>query len=820
MAGCAHKHDRADAAAIYTAAFLVSGAGIAFQIALTRIFSIAQWHHFAYMVVSIALMGFGISGALLACLRGRIRGWERRLLSGAVLLLAVSLPGCYALSQRIPFETLQLTTQQGEAWWLLALYLVLTAPFFLVSSAITLVFMLMPARIGRLYGVNMLGSGVGALAVVAGLFVLPPRLIPYALAVVVAAAFLALQWRGRFTRCAGLAVFAVSLGVFYAGPHAPVNVSEYKGLSYAMDLPDAQVEARRFSPLSVVTAVRAQQIRETPGQIANYSMAEHGRLPAQRGLYFDAGAVSPVHAFDGDLAPFTFLDHVTGALGYQMLDKPEVLVIGAGGGTEVLSALVHEARAVTAVEVDPSVFTLMQGPLHDFSGSLYSHPKVTPVLADGRGYLEAHSERRFDLVQIALLDSFGAAAAGVHALSENYLYTREALALGLERLTDNGVLCLTRWLKTPPRDALKLFAAAVEACETVGITEPARHMAFIRSWNTGTIAVSKAPLTGTQIKAIRGFCEKRGFDLCYLPGMAPAEANRYTQLEEASYHHFATAVLSDNRQRAYDEAFFAVHPATDDRPFHFQFFKWRSLPWFVKYAGQHGMPFIEWGYIVLLATLVQSIIVSVVLILGPLLFLRRGVPPAARKGKRWVVAYFAALGLGYIFLELAFMQRFILFLAYPVYAVAVVLAALLAFSGLGSFYADRFRHRRARTLLAVVIAITALALLYIHALPGVFQALAGLSDPAKITVSIALLAPVAFLMGMPFPLGLQLVSDRREALVPWVWGINGCFSVVATSLAMLIAVHGGFSILLYAAVAIYFAAVVSMMRMEKKLGST
>jgi spermidine synthase len=802
--------------AVYAAVFLISAAGIAFQIGLTRIFSIAQWHHFAYMAVSIALMGFGVSGALLACVRDRVRGWEERLLAVATVLLALSFPTCYALSQQIPFETLQLTTQKGQGLLLLALYLVLAAPFFLVSTAVTLAFMLLPERVGKLYGVNMLGSGAGALAVVAGMFVCPPALIPYVLAVVAALAFLLLQWKSRPMRYAGSAAVLAFLVLSWVGPHAAIRISEYKGLSYTMDLPDAQVLAQRFSPLSMLTAVSSEQIRETPGQIANYAMSEQGRLPEQVALFFDAGAVSPVHRFDGALDRFAFLDHVTSALGYHLVADPEVLVIGAGGGTEVLGALYHDARHVTAVEVDPSVFSLLNRNLREFSGGLYQHPKVTPVLADGRGFL-ASAPQRHDLIQIALLDSFGAAAAGVHALSENYLYTREAMSLYLDRLTQKGVLSMTRWLKTPPRDALKLFAAAVEACEGAGIEDPANHLAFIRSWNTGTIIVSRAPLTNAQISAVRAFCENRGFDLCYLPGMKPTEANHYTLLERPYYYEFATAVLSGQREQAYREALFYVRPATDDRPFHFQFFKWRALPWFWKAGGRNWLSFVEWGYVVLLATLVQSVAASVLLILGPLALFGRNSGAKAATGKKWVVVYFAALGLAYIFLELAFMQRFILFLAYPVYAVAVVLTALLAFSGLGSLYADHIKTRRSRALPAVVAGMALLCLVYVYALPHVFSALAWAPDPLRIAVSIALLAPLAFLMGIPFPLGLQIVSDRRDALLPWAWGINGCFSVIATSLAMLIAVHGGFSTCLFTAIGIYACAALAINRLEKSL---
>ena len=803
------------------AILLISAVGIAYQVVLMRVFSIAQWHHFAYMIISIAMLGFGASGTVLALLRARVRGHEPGLLAAASLLLAVSVVACYALSQRVPFETFELVSQPRQLGCLLALYVILAAPFFLCSTCITLGFFLMPRRIGRLYFYNMFGSGLGAAGVVGLLYIAHPSALVYALALAAALAHLLLVVAPRRWLWGGAVVLAFA-GLAAFRPFESPRISMYKGLSYALQLPDAEVVAERYSPMSVLTAVRSDQIRETPGQISNYPMSELGVLPAQIGLYFDAGAVSPVSDFaDGDLGRFAYLDYVTSALAYRLVERPRALVIGAGGGTDVLGALCHGATHVTAVEVDPSVVAVMRNEFRDFSGGLYDRPDVTPVLAEGRGFVRA-SKDRFDLIQLPLFGSFNAAAAGVYALNESYLYTVDAFELYLRRLTEHGVLAINCWLKTPARDAIKLFATAAEACERLGVAHPSQHLAFIRSWNNATIVVSRAPMTPAQVAAVRGFCAERGLDLCYGPGIAPHEANRYTVLEQPVYFDAAQAILSADRDGFYRQYPFHVRPATDDRPYFFRYFKWAALPRLLRAMGTQWVPFVEWGYITLVATLVQAIVVSIALILLPLALGRSSNPKSKiqnPKSPLWVFVYFAALGAAYMFLEMAFIQRFMLFLAYPVYAVAVVLTAFLVFSGLGSLCSTRLPGTPVLRVGGAVAGVAAAAGLLLAGLGAIFDAGAAWPDTLRIAVSLVLLAPLAFCMGIPFPTGFQLVSDRAERLVPWAWGINGCASVVGATLATFTAVHLGFRVVVLLALATYGIAALAMVPLWKGLPS-
>ena len=789
--------------ALHTAIALLSAAGIAYQIGLMRIFSIAQFHHCAYMILSIAMLGFGASGTALSILRPRIAGREPAVFRACALLSAFAFAGGYALSQRIPFETLELLGQRGQFWWLLALYALLAVPFFLVASCITLGFMLHPGRIGLVYFFNMAGSGLGALCVMGLLYALPPSAFPALVAGVAVLAWLSLApWRaGRaWPVCLALAGLAA-----FAAWHTPVRLSQYKGLSYALQLPDAAVIARAKSPLSEIAAVTSEFLRETPGQLSNYPMSELGELPPQIGLFFDAGPVSPVHQFDGDFGPFAFLDYVTGALPYRLVERPRCLVIGPGGGGEVLGALAQGAAHVTAVETDPGAVELLRGPLRDFSGAWTERADVTLAVAEGRGFVEGTGEQ-YDLILLPAAGSSATSAAGVLALNESYLYTTEALALFLDRLAPGGVLALNGWLQLPPRQGIKLFATAVEACDRAGYADPSRHLAFVRSWNTGTIVVTREPMGEEQIAAVRKFCADRFFDACYYPGMEAAEANRYTQLEAPYYFEAARAILSGDREAFYRGYEFHVRPATDDRPYFFRFLRGRDLGRLWE-EGIQGVPFVEWGYLSLVATLIQSVVAGALLILAPLVFMARCGRAHSPAGKGAVFVYFACLGFAFMFLEIAFIQVFMRFLAYPIYAVSVVLVAFLAFSGCGSLWSGKLpAGSRVRAVRVVAALIAAQSIAYVLLLPPFFSLAAGWPDFAKIPCSIALLAPLAFCMGVPFPCGLQGVSDRAPALLPWAWATNGCTSVIGATLATFIAVHFGFRAVVIVALVLYGAA--------------
>ena len=573
--------------------------------------------------------------------------------------------------------------------------------------------------------------------------------------------------------------------------------SPYKELSLALRVPGTQVIAELSSPLGWLTVARSPTIpfRHAPG----LSLAARTAPPEQLGVFTDGGAMTAITRYDGNPGPIAYLDFQSAALPYHVLESPSVLILGAGGGADVLLSRLHGARAIDAVELNPQMVDLVQSDFAEFAGGIYASPGTRIHVAEARSFVAA-TDRRFELIQVALLDSFSAAAAGMHALNENTLYTVEAFLDYLDRLAPGGILAITRWLKLPPRDSLKLFATAIEALERRGIEDPGRQLVLIRSWRTTTLLVRNGAFAAEDIARVRVFLRDRSFDAAFLPGMGAGEANRYNVLDEPYLFEGARALLGPGRERFLEDYKYDVAPATDDRPYFFHFLKWRGLAEALSKGGG-GLALVEWGYLILLAALVQAVAASAVLILLPLAARRLEKPGLS------VAVYFMGLGLAFMFIEIAFIQKFVLFLGHPLYAVAVVLSAFLVSAGIGSGFAPRLERWYGNGAISIAVTgIGAVAVLYLAGLPPLLGWLAPLPQAFKVMAALCLVAPLGFFMGMPFPLGLARIQARSPDLVPWAWGINGCASVISAVLATVAAVHLGFTAVVALAVALYITA--------------
>lgn len=790
---------------------VLSAAAMGYEILLLRLFSIIQWHHFAFMVISVALLGYGASGTFLALAQQWLLPRCVEVFLGSAVLFGLTAVGSFVLAQHVPFNPLEVIWDVRQWGYLLLLYLVLSLPFFCAATGVGLAFARWPAHSGRIYRSDLLGAGSGALGIVLALSIFPLTTCLMLLSALGfgAAGLASLDSTGARRRWLPVALALCGLVLPGAWPQAwlALRMSEYKGLSQALRVPDATVLSERSSPLGLLTVVHSPTIpfRYAP----DLSLHNVVDIPPQLGLFTDSNNLSVITQYDGQRAPLAYLDFLPSALPYHLLQHPRVLILGAGGGMEVLQARYHQAHTIDAVELNPQVVDLVQRVHAEFAGHLYSAPDVRVHRAEARGFVTT-SRDPYDLIQVALLDSFSASAAGVHALNESYLYTVEALQAYVHHLQPGGFLAITRWLKLPPRDSLKLFVTALLALERFGVAQPARQLALIRGWQTATLLVKQGEFTADEITIMRAFCDARAFDIAYYPGMPAALANRYNMQEAPYLFAGAMALVGNNRDEFLRRYKYEITPATDDRPYFFHFFKWRVLPEMLALRGQGGLPLLEWGYVLLSATLLQASVVSVGLIVLPLWRLRRYA--GALRYRRRIGVYFAALGVAFLFIEIAFIQRFILFLSHPLYATAVVLCAFLVFAGLGSGYAARLT-RRAQGMLDVqrpiayaVAGIVSMALLYLVLLGPLFQRCLWLPGVAKIALTLVLIAPLAFCMGLPFPLGLAYVGTHIPAMIPWAWGINGCTSVLSAILATMLAMHYGFTVVVGLALGLYVLA--------------
>jgi hypothetical protein len=472
---------------------------------------------------------------------------------------------------------------------------------------------------------------------------------------------------------------------------------------------------------------------------------------------------------------------------------------------------------VTGVELDPNIIDLMRGSLRTFSGRVYDAPGVRVVCTEGRSFFET-TDQRFDLIDLALVDSFAASAAGTNALDESYLYTVEAMKTYLGRLTAGGILSVTRWMKLRPvpaerpgdppdrmeaTDVVKLLSGLAQAMRELGY-EPSRQVVVIRSWATATVLGKREPFSPDELARVRAFAEARGFDLVWLSDIRDEEVNRYAVLKEPVCYRAARALLTGDAARYVREHPFAVEPATDSRPYFFNFFRWKLLAPLLHSAGADWVPFVDWGYVAVVATLVQATLLSVLLIVVPLLLVGR--EGGSRPGAAVVLGYFLSLGVAFMFLEMTYIQRMIRFLWHPVYSVAVVVTGFLVFAGVGSVVAERIRLSSVRKVVLAVAGVCLVAAAEQFFLPVMLAWAAKASFPVRAAAATAAIAPLAFFMGMPFPTALTAISRRRPGLVPWAWGVNGCASVVGTVIATVLAVSWGFGPVTWTALGAYVLA--------------
>lgn len=786
---------------------LLSAGAIAYEILLIRIFSIIQWHHFAAMTISLALLGYGISGTVLTLLQGWFaarspRRWLASFITASVLFGLLSL-ACAVLAQRIPFNPLAVVWDPMQFLNLLGLYLLLTIPFFFAGTAIGVALMSRPHAIGGLYGADLVGAGVGAAALLGALFVLPVSICLQIVGTLgcVAAGVVVVGHRREPTIGRSAVPVLTGLAIVILCPQSwlDLHYSQYKALHKALLVPEARIVAQRSSPLGLLTVVSSPGIpfRHAPGLSLDYQ----GSLPNQLGLFTDGDSMTVIDEMAPGDPSAEYLDHLPAALPYWVLTRPRVLILGAAGGSEIIMALQHGASTIDVVEPNSQLLELLAGLTPRPAEGPLGGAAVTFHVAEARSFLRQNAPL-FDLIQIPLAQSLAAATAGAQSLGASHLFTVESFVELLRALGPEGVLVVNQWMRIPPRENLKLVAALVEALSAIGVEDPGPHLAQVRGWGTVTTLVKRSPLLASEISRIVRFSQERSFDLSSLPELTEDRSNTYNQLAEA-YLFLGNREILKRSDSFFEDYKFDVRPATDDRPFFFHTFKWRTLPELLRLGSRAGAPLVEWGYLILVATVLQSLVAAVVLILLPLGWVRR---PSVGPGRAGVVVFFAGLGLGFMLLEIASFERFTLYLGHPTYSVAVVLAAFLVFAGLGSASSRRFLVRGGRwrpTPRTVSILILGLGSLYLIGLPGLLRASIALPLSCKVGFTVAILAPLGFLLGMPFPLGLAQAADRSSVLVPWAWGINGSASVVGAAAAPLIALHLGYSAVILAGLVSY-----------------
>ena len=792
---------------VLAAVAVLSAATLAYEILLTRLFSIVQWHHFAFLAISVALLGFGASGTFLLVFGDRIRARIEPFLALTALGFALAAPLGFVIAERVPFNVLDAPWSPGSMGWLLVIELLLAVPFFFAATGIGRALVVFRHRLSRVYAVDLAGAGAGAAASVGVLHFVPAeRALDCVCGLGAMAGLLALRGGGPGPgRRPALLLCVAVLALSGFGVTGELRISPFKPLPQALRVTGAELVETRSGPLGMVSAVENREVpfRSAPG----LSLMARTPVPEQAALFVDAGGPIPIVRHDASSPPPAYLEDLTSALPYRLTKEPRVLVLGAGGGAAVLQALGAGARSVDAVELQPHVVAMVRDRYREFSGGVYEHPAIRVHVTDPRAFVEASGDE-YDLVQVIAL---GSSTAGLDALRSQRLLTVEAVRAVLARLSGDGVAAFTVRTRLPPRDGVRLLATVLEALEAESIGPPADHIAWIRNWSTTTLTVSRSSLSDSQIEAVRAFTQRRAFDLIHVPGMTPDEANRFNVLDRPYFHEAAQRLLGGQRETFVRDYKFDVRPATDDRPYFHSFFRWAHAHEILALSRRGGIGLLDVGYLALPAALVQAVVASAVLILLPLLALR-GQRGGAR---RWpALAGFFCIGLAFLMIEIAFIGRFTVILSHPVHALVVVLVGFLVFAGAGSYLSAR--HGTGTSITVPVIGIATVATTFALASPHMVSALIGAPAALKIGAALALIAPLATLMGMPFPRALARLNAVDPSLLPWAWGINGCASVIGAVLATFVAIHHGHTVVILAGSVLYLLAAVFVGRMARR----
>lgn len=811
---------------LYLGVFTTSMAVLTLEIALTRIFSVSLWYHLAFMVISTALLGFGASGTFLTVRRDLLEKNLERNLTRFAGLAALGVVASFAVITRLPLDPLAPLAEgltSGDRVWqtallillLLAEYALVVVPFFFAGLTLGSAFSAMAKRISTLYFADLIGAGLGCLIVVGVLRVLPGQgvvLFSAGLAALAAFFFSRQQRPGdrrqmadgrsnvsRATLLAGagaLLLFALSP---IADRFLPLYIPPSKPLHQAYADPTIDLVYTGFTPFA-----RVDVMAKEGASLGAWGMSPRCTAPPspeQMFITIDAAAITTITRFDGDLESIGFVNCAPSSLAYQVRAEPleSALLIGPGGGIDVLTAYYNRVQRIIGAEINPLIVNLVADDAlyRDYAGGLYTdYPHIRVELAEGRNFV-ARSEEKYDLIQFSQVDTWAAAASGAYSLSENFLYTTEAFLDYYDHLTDDGMVTVGRWYFEPPRQAFRLVTIGTTALEQAGVADPAQHFMAIRAGDTSTFIMKKTPFTADEIARLRGVVDSLDFTMLYAPD------------ETDPNNWFVRFFAAPDRAQFYRNYPLDVTPTTDDRPFFFEYYGWSNLGDFRS------------GKVTLVILLAQALLLAGGLILWPLWrFQRRGLAP---RGARRFLVYFAALGVGFIFIEIGLMQRFILFLGHPVYSTSVVLFSILTFSGLGSFLSGRLlraphgeSERDPRQLQRWIIPLLGtLTVAYIFALPPLFRWLLALDLTYRVALSILLLAPLGLLMGMPFPSGIRLVDRVNPTLVPWAWGVNGFGSVVGSILAVMIAQSYGFALVIGLAVVVYLGGLVAVLSLGR-----
>ena len=776
----------------YVGLFLTTLATLMYEILLTRIFSVTMWYHFSFVAISVAMFGMTAGAIVVYLLPRRFRRERVKAdLAWSSVAFAIAVVGSF-VAHLFLHPAYELTAA-GIASVVL-FYTMAAAPFVFSGICVCLALTRFPGQVGRLYAADLAGAAAGCVLLVCVMKITdgPTTVFVVSLLAALAGVLFAARLPGSKVKwaaalwCLAAGGFAVANTVLAHRQQSLIRLRWVKG----------KVEHRplyeTWNCFSRITVTGTTEELRRPfgwGLSSVYPRSANVRM---MWLVIDAGAGTVLTGYDGDTAELGYLKHDVVNLAHWLRRDADTLVVGSGGGRDILSALVFGQRSVVGVEINEDILDAVNGRFGEYTGHLDRDPRVTFVNDEARSFIARQAEP-LDIIQISLIDTWAATAAGAFVLTENSLYTVEAWETFLRRLRPKGILTVSRWYRSDrPGEALRIVALGASSLKRIGVANPRDHILLVRNvldkeddenpHGIGTLLVSPTPFAPEELAMVRGLCERMRFEVVVGPGSAMAP-------------NFSALASGRDAGGVSDRLGLNVAAPTDDAPFFFNQLRWRDL--LGRDAWRRAAAHANLQAVTVLGTLLVTVgILTVLCLIVPLL---SRADRGALKGSCPLLVFFAGIGMGFMLVEVSQMQRLIVLLGHPTYGLSVVLLALLLSAGVGSYstrWAPRAAPLRLLGLLGVLVAFGMLT-------PSIIQQFRASVTPVRIAAAVGVLLPLGLFMGMAFPMGMKLASARSPALTPWLWGVNGATSVCASVLAVVIALGFGISRAFWAGAACY-----------------
>jgi len=793
---------------IFPAVFLLSLSSLAFEVLLTRVFSISQWNHLSFMVISIALFGFAASGSFLSILDTRVKDIGKRLSSRSavnifIILYTFTAIGSFLILNKIPLDYFRLPLEPIQGLYLLTVYLFLALPFFLTGLIISVAYSFNPEKTGFVYFASMTGSACGAIIPALflpllgeGRLIIISALIPITLILIKkidkdsdrterSVSQGSLFYKNRAGVFHVLSFGIVLTAGFLISPKGDkivnVNPSPYKASSQLLQFPNTRVTNTATGIKGRIDTIKSRYIRFAPGLSLKYIET----MPLQWAAFKDGDQPFTLYRLlsqkDRQFARF-MLQYV----GYRLAPKRDrVLLIQNGGGSAIICALAADAKTITIVEQHPELARIVQ-----------RHYQLPVRNQNPRSFL-SQSDRRFHIIHV---EDWGTSLPDTAALTQQYLFTVEAFTAYLSHLTENGLVIISRKLLLPPADSIRLWAAAYESLRSLEIKNPETHMVILRNWDTFTLIISARPIKN--VNEIKLFAFQMNFDLVYMPEISKEMVNRFNVFD-APYHFLDINRLAAAYRTGTENAFFETHlldvkPQKDSRPFPSRFLKWSKVRKIYQSMGSRPYSLLMSGEIVVAAVFVEALMVAIFLLIIPVLIMSKG----TKKASFSQIVYFLSVGAGFLFVELFFIKEYTLLFGNSVLSFTFVLTAILIFSAVGGFFTQYLKQQHLKITILILVAIL---LVIFFGLDMVIHQILGFPTVVRYTMAILLLIPLGFLLGIPFPLAMQhlLVNPVQRA---YAWTANSCASVLTAIASAQIALSHGIPTILIFAVFSYLLA--------------